>query len=147
MAVFKASSGKRDITVLLAEDESMIRELISTYLADRGLTVLEAQNGREALERARDARATSIGLLVTDLVMPVVGGLELASEMRKLYPELSVLFISGYTDDVLMFEGGANNRTAFLRKPFSFEALGAKVEALLSASIPGAGRKSGTGAG
>ncbi len=123
----------------------MIRELIRTYLSDRGLAVIEAENGREALEKARAAGVHSIHLLLTDLVMPVVGGIELASEMRKLHPSLGVLFISGYTDDVLMFEHGGTRNTAFLRKPFSFEALGLKVDELLAAADEASGSKTGAG--
>jgi two-component system, cell cycle sensor histidine kinase and response regulator CckA len=132
MAVLKASNTSRNQTVLLAEDESMIRELIATFLANLGYTVHEAENGRESLEQAKKLGPKKIGLLITDLVMPVMGGLELASELRKLNSTVKVLFISGYTDDVVILEPEAKLRTAFLRKPFSFDVLRQRIEALLA---------------
>ena len=132
MAVFKASARNRDVTVMLAEDESMIRELIATFLANLGYTVHEAENGRESLEQARKLNPKNVGLLITDLVMPVMGGLELASELRKLNSTVKVLFISGYTDDVVILETEARSRTAFLRKPFSFDVLRQRIESLLA---------------
>ena len=110
----------------------MIRELIATFLSNLGFTVVEAENGRESLEQATKLGPENVSLLITDLVMPVMGGLELASELRKLRPELRVLFISGYTDDVVILGDEAKERTAFLKKPFNFETLRNRVEALLS---------------
>ena len=120
-------------TVLLAEDESMIRELIATFLTNLGYTVVEAENGREAAEKARALGTDNISLLITDLVMPVMGGLELAAELRLQHADLRVLFISGYTDDVVILEGEARNKTAFLRKPFRFDMLRQQIETLLAA--------------
>jgi two-component system, cell cycle sensor histidine kinase and response regulator CckA len=133
MAVFKASAQNRDVTVMLAEDESMIRELIATFLVNLGFTVHESENGRDALEKARKLGPENIDLLITDLVMPVMGGLELAGELRKLHPKVRVLFISGYTDDVVFLDRDAKAKSAFLRKPFSFEVLRQRVDGLLSA--------------
>lgn len=132
MAVFKPTSEIRNQRILLAEDEAMIRELIATFLSNHGYTVHEAENGRLSLDQARKIGPEKIDLLITDLVMPVMGGLELASELRKLQPGLRVLYISGYTDDVVVLEGDAKGKTAFLRKPFSFETLGQRVEALMA---------------
>ncbi len=120
-------------TVLLAEDESMIRELIATFLTNLGYKVVEAENGREAAEKARALGTDNISLLITDLVMPVMGGLELAAELRLQHADLRVLFISGYTDDVVILEGEARNKTAFLRKPFRFDMLRQQIETLLAA--------------
>ncbi|BET68297.1 hypothetical protein ASA1KI_32150 [Opitutales bacterium ASA1] len=132
MAALKPSSPSKSQNILLAEDEAMIRELITTFLTNHGYTVHEAENGRQSLEQARKIGAEKVSLLITDLVMPVMGGLELAAEMRKLQPGLRVLYISGYTDDVVVLEGESRSKTAFLRKPFSFETLGQRVEALLA---------------
>jgi len=120
-------------TVLLAEDEVMIRELISTFLGNLGYRVVEAENGRAAAEKALEMGEANISLLITDLVMPVMGGLELAAELRGRHPGLRVLYISGYTDDVVILEGEARERTAFLRKPFRFDMLRQQIEALLAA--------------
>ncbi|HEX9785132.1 MAG TPA: response regulator [Opitutaceae bacterium] len=116
----------------MAEDEAMIRELIATFLSNKGYTVHESENGRQSLEQAMAIGADQISLLITDLVMPVMGGLELASKLRKIQPELRVLYISGYTDDLVVLEGESRTKTAFLRKPFSFETLGQRVESLLA---------------
>lgn len=110
----------------------MIRELISTFLTNLGFTVIESEHGRDALDRAKKVGPENICLLITDLVMPVMGGLELAAELRKLNGDLRVLFISGYTDDVVILETEAKSKTAFLRKPFSFDTLRQRVDALIS---------------
>lgn len=122
------------VTVLLAEDEAMIRELIATFLSNLGYRVVEAENGRAAAEKARELGTDNIHLLITDLVMPVMGGLELAAELRLQHADLRVLFISGYTDDVVILEGEARNKTAFLRKPFRFDILRQQIETLLAAA-------------
>lgn len=133
MADPNASVDNSGITVLLAEDESMIRELIATFLTNLGYRVVEAENGRAAAEKARELGTENINLLITDLVMPVMGGLELAAELRLQHGDLRVLFISGYTDDVVILEGEARNKTAFLRKPFRFDMLRQQIETLLAA--------------
>ncbi len=132
MSVLLPHSKKRGITVLFAEDEAMMRDLITTFLLGKGFSVIVAENGRDAVAKARDAGLESIGLLITDLVMPEMGGMELSTEMRTLKPGLRVLFISGYTDDLVVLneEGGA--KSAFLRKPFSFQDLGRSIEGLLA---------------
>lgn len=134
MAEPHASVDPSGTTVLLAEDESMIRELIATFLTNLGYKVIEAENGREAAEKARELGTENVGLLITDLVMPVMGGLELAAELRLQHAGLRVLFISGYTDDVVILEGEARNKTAFLRKPFRFDMLKQQIETLLAAA-------------
>ena len=133
MAESLASIDNSDVTVLLAEDESMIRELIATFLTNLGYKVVEAENGRAAAEKARELGIENVSLLITDLVMPVMGGLELAAELRQHHADLRVLYISGYTDDVVILEGEARNKTAFLRKPFRFDILRQQIEMLLAA--------------
>jgi two-component system cell cycle sensor histidine kinase/response regulator CckA len=131
MAVLKSSGQQRNLHVLLAEDESMIRELIATFLTNLGFVVIEAENGKEAMDKAKKLGPENVNLLITDLVMPVMGGLELAAEMRKLQAELRVLFISGYTDDVVILGNQAKSNTAFLKKPFNFDTLRSRIEALV----------------
>jgi len=132
MAVLKSSGQQNSVKVLLAEDESMIRELIATFLTNLGFVVIEAENGKESLEKAKELGPENVGLLITDLVMPVMGGLELAAELRKLRPEMRVLFISGYTDDVVILGNQAKTNTAFLKKPFNFDTLRSRIEALIA---------------
>jgi CheY-like chemotaxis protein len=122
-------------TILLVEDEDAVRRLCMRVLVASGYSVLEARNGEEAIElMAR--HAGELDLLVTDLVMPRVGGRQLAAKFRESSPELRILFLSGYTEDVpLAHEFGA--RVGFLQKPFAPAALANKVRALLDGeSIP-----------
>lgn len=109
----------------------MIRELIAIFLSNLGYKVIEAENGKEALNKAAELGPQNVSMLITDLVMPVMGGVELAAELRKLVDGLNVLFISGYTDDIVVLEKEGPSRTAFLKKPFNFESLRARVEELL----------------
>ena len=119
--------------VLLAEDEPMIRDLITLFLNNLGYVVHSAENGQDLLEVAEKHARDGFALMITDLVMPKMGGLELASEIRQRYSESRILFVSGYTDDIVILEGRLNARTAFLRKPFNFSALKSKIEGLLDA--------------
>ena len=116
-------------TVLLVEDEEGVRELISSVLSMRGYNVIQATDGKDAL---RVAGATEgIDLLVTDVVMPEMGGGELAKRMRERFPDLRVLYISGYTSGTIVHHGVSNPGTAFLQKPFSPQVLIAKVRDVL----------------
>lgn len=117
--------------MLLAEDEAMIRELISTYLTNLGFTVHESANGQESLDKARKFGPEKFSLLITDIVMPEMGGMELAAALRQENNDLRVLFISGYTDDVVLLENADKAHSLFLKKPFNFDALRNRIEALL----------------
>ena len=116
--------------VLLVEDEPTLRELTSAFLQSKGYRVLEASNGVQALELCR--MHTSIAVLVTDVVMPELGGPALAAYATKMVPNLKVVFMSGYTDramDQKVLEGG----TEFLQKPFSFDTLARTIRRALDA--------------
>jgi CheY-like chemotaxis protein len=99
------------------EDEDAVRELVGTILKAAGYTVIEARNGREGLETCK-THPGKIDLLVTDVVMPVTGGRELAEAAIKLRPGLKVVFVSGHTSDVVLREG-VQQGAAFLHKPFT----------------------------
>jgi CheY-like chemotaxis protein len=116
--------------VLLVEDEDTVRRLAGTLLGNRGYTVLEARNGVEALALCK-VRRTSIDLLLTDLVMPEMGGRELAEQAAALYPNMKVLIMSGYTDDALAREGIKVRGTPFLQKPFTLQELARRVREVL----------------
>jgi two-component system, cell cycle sensor histidine kinase and response regulator CckA len=119
-------------TVLLAEDEPAVRQLARRVLARAGYTVLEAEDGVAALETARsDPR---VDLLLTDLIMPRMGGRELARQLRADRPGLRVLYMSGYADSDRELE--LSSTEAFLEKPFNPMALAAKVDELLRANDP-----------
>ena len=124
-----------DETILLVEDEDKIRALISEILRRKGYTVFEAADGEKALPLAK--RLGAFDLLITDLVMPVMGGWELARELRKTRDRkaLRVLYISGYPDTIHpeLLKGGSQG-VAFLAKPFTPDALLRKVREILSPS-------------
>lgn len=115
-------------TVLVVEDEHEIRDMVGDYLQQNGYTVLHAQNGREALEIARRYKGL-IHLLITDVVMPELGGRELADELRRLRPRTRVLFTSGYLD--MGDATPADQKTAILQKPFALNTLASKVREVL----------------
>src|SRR5208283_3206521 len=91
-------------TVLLVEDEESVRELVRVTLASRGYRVLEAENGDCGL-RVAEAFKGRIDILVTDVVMPGMGGRELAKKLLSLRPGISVLYLSGYTEDAVITQG------------------------------------------
>jgi PAS domain S-box-containing protein len=114
-------------TVLVAEDEPLVRTLVAGALREQGYTVLEAGDGEEALAIA-DA-TPGLALLVTDVVMPHMDGRDLAARLRDRLPGIPVLFVSGYTDGALAEDG--EPATAFLPKPFMSGELMAAVRTLL----------------
>lgn len=118
-------------TVLLVEDEPLVRRLASRVLGGLGYTVLEAANGEEALRLARAGEA--FDLLLTDVVMPGMGGQELAQAARAMRPDARVLFMSGYTDDAVVRRGLSERSIDFLQKPFTPSALAMKVRHVLDA--------------
>ncbi len=119
-----------DETVLVVEDEDGVRELLWKILTEHGHTVLEARHGRDALTVA-SGYSHPIQLLVTDVVMPEMGGGELVDQLRSSRPELKVLYISGYTNDEVTRRGIRQKEAAFIQKPFTSEELMAKVREVL----------------
>jgi CheY-like chemotaxis protein len=117
-------------TILLVEDESGVRMLSRQVLVARGYTVLEAAQGHEAIELVQRGGQT-IHLLITDMVMPGMGGSQLAEQVRALRPGIKLLLISGYSDDTLLRHGGVMPGTHFLQKPFSVSTLTVKVREIL----------------
>jgi nitrogen-specific signal transduction histidine kinase/CheY-like chemotaxis protein len=120
-------------TILVVEDGSAVRRLCRMTLESRGYTVLEAGDGQEALERAQ-AYAGAIDLLLTDLVMPRLGGADLVEQLQRQRPELRVLLMSGYTDEPEL-PARAAVPIGFIAKPFSPAALLAKVAEVLDAVV------------
>jgi len=126
-------------TLLLVEDEEAVRALASRVLTGCGYRVIVASNGRDALQRASVEREP-IHLLLSDVVMPEVGGRALAEHLALVRPECKVLFLSGYTSDAGIRHGVLEAEFAFLQKPFTPSALAQKVRAVLDAApdVPGA---------
>ncbi len=120
-------------TVLLVEDEPLVREVAARTLRAQGYAVIEAGDGGEALARAR-AHSSPIHLLVADVVMPRMGGVELAERLRAERPDTRVLHVSGYLERSLPTTPKPPAGTAFLQKPFLPEQLARKVRAVLEGS-------------
>jgi two-component system, cell cycle sensor histidine kinase and response regulator CckA len=116
--------------VLLVEDEAGVRELAREYLQMSNYTVLVAENGHTALELAA-THAGSIHLLMTDVVMPGIGGRELADRITKLRPEIKVLYMSGYTEQAVNQQGILGNDAVLLQKPFTIATLASKLREIL----------------
>ena len=105
-------------TVLLVEDEPMIRSMCMRVLFNNGYKVLEAANGEEALRLAQNHAPGVIDLLLSDVVMPQMGGIELAGCLHEVRPEIKILLTSGYTDEAPILPGYPNESIPFLQKPF-----------------------------
>jgi two-component system cell cycle sensor histidine kinase/response regulator CckA len=118
---------------LLVEDESLVRALVGRVLRELGYTVLEATNGEEALHTIHEYAGTPIELLITDVVMPRMGGKALAEQLMAVYPRIKVLFVSGYATDTITHHGRLEPGTNFLSKPFTPTALAHKVREVLDA--------------
>ncbi len=121
-----------ETTVLLVEDEPSIRLMTTRILRTEGYTVLEAANGDEALQVAAANAGQSIHLLLSDLVMPVMAGKELADRLLSLHPETRVLFTSGYPDETIVDSGGRKPGVQFIQKPFTPVTLVLKVREVLN---------------
>jgi CheY-like chemotaxis protein len=121
----KTTPPPRRETILLVEDEPAVRSLFVRALSREGYTIVEARNGREAMDLF-DQLGANIDLLVTDLRMPLMGGLELAQELRTRQPAMKLLCVSGYPDNEMPAIGAE-----FLAKPFSRDALVLKVREIL----------------
>jgi CheY-like chemotaxis protein len=121
-----------DETILLVEDEDSVRRLSRRVLESQGYTVLEAINGEDALRIAADYGGV-IDLLLSDVVMPELGGRLLAERLTASRPETEVLFISGYTDDEILRRGLLERGQHLLQKPFTATALAHEVRSVLDA--------------
>jgi len=127
----KEEPAARPETILVVEDEAGIRALIRKILRRQGYEVLEASNGEEALKLA-EGGAAGIDLLITDVMMPQMGGHELSDRLREQHGEMKVLYVSGYTDDAAIYAGNLPPGTAFLQKPFTLGSLLDKVKEVLA---------------
>ncbi len=122
-------------TIMVVEDEEGVRELLRKVLVEYGHTVLEARHGRDALMVA-ERYERPIQLLITDVVMPEMGGAELAQRMRQERPETKVLYVSGYTNDEVLRRGIRSLGPVFVQKPFTPEDLMQRVRGVLDSPTP-----------
>ena len=116
---------------MLAEDEATVRELTARILRQHGYKILTATNGEEALRVVQKERGDAIKLIITDIVMPRMGGKELALKINQLRPSLKILFMSGYTDNAIVQNEMLQTNAAFLQKPFTPEHIVRKVREIL----------------
>jgi PAS domain S-box-containing protein len=118
-------------TILLVEDEEAVRKLASTILQSNGYKVLEAGNGEEALRIAQEQNGNPIHLILTDVVMPGMSGSQLAERLVSQWPEMKVLYMSGYTDNAIVHHGILDQGKPYIQKPFNPSALAEKVRDIL----------------
>ena len=121
-------------TLLLVEDEAAVRSSVRRLLEWHGYTVLEARNGAEAL-RIFDTHEETIDLVLTDVVMPEMGGHELVERLQSRRPELRVLFMSGFAERAFTSDGSMPASTGYLEKPFTVETLMRRLREVLDARL------------
>jgi CheY-like chemotaxis protein len=138
LSASRASVGGSE-TLLLVEDEPELRHVTARQLEILGYQVLEAQDGQTGLDRLLQTR---VDLVVTDMVMPRLGGIDLFRRARAQHPGLRFIFCSGYSDRSLDLDETLESDTAvgFLAKPFALDELSAKVREILDCVPPGQGR-------
>jgi two-component system, cell cycle sensor histidine kinase and response regulator CckA len=121
-------------TILLVEDDDGVRGLVKDTLEASGYTVLVVSNGKDALELSAQF-ADKIDLLLTDVVMPGLGGREVADRVKQQRPLIKVLFMSGYTDDIILSHGVLDGSSAFIEKPFSAPKLLGRIRKVLAGLV------------
>jgi CheY-like chemotaxis protein len=125
--------GRGSETVLVVEDEDAVRTVVRISLERHGYKVLEANCGADAVRQA-ETHPGAIHLLVSDVVMPAMGGRQLLEAVRRHRPGLRVLFMSGYTDDAVLLHGVVDATDAFIQKPFTPLGLAEKVRQVIDNS-------------
>lgn len=115
--------------MLIVEDDPLVRACMESTLLRKGYRILTAADGAEAMEAAASSH---VDILVTDVIMPVMNGMELFSSLKKIQPDMKVLFVSGYPSDILSAKGMAGHR--FLQKPLKRENLLAEIRDILDSA-------------
>jgi len=118
-------------TLLVVEDDPSVRHLARGVLEAQGYQVLSSPNGQDALHVASDHKGAPIGLVVTDVIMPVMGGKVMAEWLKATYPAVKILFTSGYMDEAIAKDGLLGRGVAFLAKPYTMSTLARKVREML----------------
>jgi two-component system cell cycle sensor histidine kinase/response regulator CckA len=120
-----------DDPLVRSEDDPLVRSMVANVLTDQGYTVIQASNGDEALRIAQEQGRRRIDLLLSDIVMPQMGGAELARRMRDLKPQTKIILTSGYSDEPIFRNGSLDSKIEFIQKPFVPAALASKVRDVL----------------
>jgi PAS domain S-box-containing protein len=128
--VLKKELPRGNETILVVEDEEEVRKLAGKILERQGYRVLETFNGDDALVACERSRSP-IHLMLADVVMPGMSGSELAKLLKPLYPEIKILYMSGYTDDAIVRHGVLKKGVNYIQKPFTMEGLARKVREVL----------------
>ena len=123
-------------TILLVEDEPSVRNVTAALLRGQGYNVIEASNGTEAVRLATEPTGPCLHLLLTDVVMPLMGGLELAERVKDAHPEARVIYMSGYSDETMMRRNWPQGPDGFLQKPFTPGILARFVREILDGQAP-----------
>ena len=118
-------------TLMVVEDEPSVRHLACGVLHNQGYEILSASNGQDALHVAREHKGAPIRLVVTDVIMPLMGGKVMAEWLKATYPDLKILFTSGYTDDAISHHGVLEKGVEFLPKPYTPAGLARRVRQIL----------------
>jgi CheY-like chemotaxis protein len=118
-------------TLLVVDDEEMVRRLAARMLATLGYRVLEARSGQEAVRLLRRG-AHRIDAVLTDVAMPGIGGRELGETITRCWPQIRVLYMSGFAANRMVSEGALDPSVPFIQKPFTSEQLGRRVRELLA---------------
>ncbi|MGC2210619.1 MAG: response regulator [Candidatus Korobacteraceae bacterium] len=129
-AGFGGHEGSMGQTILLVEDEEMVRGLMCEVLEQGGYEVLACSTPAEAIEVSR-RHAGPVDLLLTDVVMPGMNGCEMAERIHEFLPQLQVVFMSGYTEHALTHDGRVDPKVEYLQKPFTLKALTQKLAKVL----------------
>lgn len=122
-------------TILVVEDEEVVRQLICTVLGEAGYEILEAESPEDALQLARE-RKEPLHLLVTDIVMPGMNGPALGRAISEHQPSIKILYVSGYSDNDISAQGVVDPGLVVLQKPFTQQSLSRKVRELLDSDVP-----------
>ena len=130
------SNGKIDLqggkeTILVVEDEPALCQLIAEFLMQQGYRVFTAEHGEDALRQVDELEDFTLDLLVTDMVMPRLGGLSLAETLKKEIPNLKIMFMSGYADEMITHQSKLANNTKFIQKPFTVDTLTHEIRKFL----------------
>ena len=121
-------------TVLLVEEEQNVRALLGKYLADQGYATLEARNAEEALLRCKEHNSSAVNLMICDLVMDEMNGVELARQLRTYHPRMKTIYLSSHSESSVIYRGIPLTELQFLPKPFKLKELISSVNEMLSRS-------------
>jgi DNA-binding response OmpR family regulator len=117
-------------TIIIAEDEPQVREIVRHLLQKSGYKIIEAENGEDAVKKFKDNRGT-LSLVLLDVIMPVKNGREAYEEIKGIEPSVKIIFMSGYTDDIISKKGLLEEGFDLITKPINPETLVRKIREVL----------------